>query len=51
MSKKQKIKYKRKAEDTSSQVKNLESQKRFRSGNKIDPGNKFFIDHWKQLVV
>ena len=51
MSKKQKIKYKRKVEDTSLQVKNLESQKRFRSGNKIDSGNKFFIDHWKQLVV
>ena len=51
MSKKQKIKYKRKAEDTNSQVKNPESQKRFKSGNKIDPGNKFFIDHWKQLVV
>jgi hypothetical protein len=51
MSKKQKIKYKRKAENTSSQVKNPEFQKRFKAGNKIDPGNKFFIDHWKQLVV
>jgi hypothetical protein len=40
-----------KAEDTGSQVKNLESQKRSKPGNKIDPGNKFFIDHWKQLVV
>ena len=51
MSKKQKIKYKKKAENTSSQVKDPESQKRFRSVNKIDSGNKFFIDHWKQLVV
>jgi len=51
MSKKQKIKYKKKVEITSSQVKNIESQKRLKSGNKIDSGNKFLIDHWKQLVV
>jgi hypothetical protein len=35
MSKKQKIKYKKKVEITSSQVKNIESQKRLKSGTKL----------------